>query len=233
MRPPRIKDCPGVDCPGAYRASNLPPDHPWADRLVPCACTLRRQADHLARQLPVEIRRMRFESFRANANTERAFTLAQQFAARPWDYKPFLTFVGPNRVGKTHLAAAITNDLLDRGEPTWFARVTTVLEDLRNGYDTGAYQSRLNTLMNASLLVLDDLGAEQTQAGDPFAVTWSQERLFQILDQRLLDQAPTVITTNRLPHMLSQRIASRLWDERHSVVVALDPNSDRRRKASR
>ena len=65
MRPPRILDCPGPDCPGAYRASNLPPDHPWADRLVPCACTLRRQADQLKRQLPAEIRRMRFESFRS------------------------------------------------------------------------------------------------------------------------------------------------------------------------
>ena len=143
----------------------------------------------------------------------------------------FSRFVGPNRIGKTHLAAAIVNDLLDRGEPIWFARVTTVLEDLRNGYDSGAYQQRLNTLIHAPLLVLDDLGAEQTQVGDPYAVTWSQERLFQIIDQRLLDQAPTVITTNRLPNMLAQRIASRLWDERHSVVVALDPGSDRRRKA--
>lgn len=233
MRPPRITECPGGDCPGAYLASNLPPDHPWADRLVPCCCTLRRQADQLAHQLPIEIRRMRFESFRSNANTERAFTLAQQFAAQPWDHKPFLTFVGPNRVGKTHLAAAIVNALLDSGEPIWFARVTTVLEDLRNGYDSGAYQARLNTLLHASLLVLDDLGAEQTQAGDPYAVTWSQERLFQIIDQRLLDQSPTVITTNRLPKMLPQRIASRLWDERHSVVVALDPGSDRQRKPDR
>ena len=78
-------------------------------------------------------------------------------------------------------------------------------------------------MQQAQLLVLDDLGAEQTQAGEPYAVTWSQDKLFQIIDHRLLHQLPTVITTNRLPALLSPRIGSRLWDERHGVVVALEP----------
>lgn len=222
MRPPRVLDCPGAECPGAYRAANLPPDHPWFGRLVPCVCTLRRLAQQIARTLPAEIRRMRFTAYQAAPNQRTALRLAEQFAADPWQGRALFTLIGPNRTGKTHLAAAIANALLDRGEPIWFARVPGLLDDLRNGYADDTYHQHLRLLQQAQLLVLDDLGAEQTQTGEPYAVTWSQDKLFQIIDHRLLQHLPTVITTNRLKAMLSPRIGARLWDERHGVVVALD-----------
>lgn len=222
MKPLRVTDCPGADCPGFYRAGNLPPEHPWFGRLVPCVCTLRRLAGQAARQLPAELRRMRFETYQAAPAQCLALRLAEQFAADPWQGKPLFTLIGPNRTGKTHLAAAITQALLARGEPIWFTRVPSWLDELRSGYADDTYHQRLVMLQQAQLLVLDDLGAEQTQAGEPYAVTWSQDRLFQIIDHRLLNQLPTVITSNCLPTMLSPRISSRLWDERHGVVVALE-----------
>ena len=223
MKPPRVIDCPGTNCPGFYRASNLPLDHPWVGRLVPCICALRRLAQQTAQHLPPEIRRMQFTTYQAAPNQRVALRLAEQFAADPWQGRPLFTLIGPNRTGKTHLAAAITNALLNRGEPVWFTRVPGLLDTLRSGYADDTYHQHLLMLQHAQLLVLDDLGAEQTQVGEPYAVTWSQDKLFQIIDHRLLHQLPTVITTNRLPALLSPRIGSRLWDERHGVVVALEP----------
>ena len=131
MKPPRVIDCPGTDCPGFYRASNLPPDHPWFGRPVPCMCALRRLAQQAAQQLPPELRRMTFTTYQAAPNQRVALRLAEQFAADPWQGRSLFTLIGPNRIGKTHLAAAITNALLERGEPIWFTGVPSLLDDLR------------------------------------------------------------------------------------------------------
>jgi DNA replication protein DnaC len=223
MKPPRILDCPGANCPGFYRASNLPPDHPWFGHPVQCQCALRRQAQQCTRLLPAELHRMTFAAFQAAPHQSRALRLAEQFAADPWQGRSLFTLIGSNRTGKTHLAAAIVNALLERGEPIWFMGVPALLDDLRNGYADNTYHQRLLAVQQAQLLVLDDLGADHTQSGEPYAVAWSHDKLFQIIDHRLLHQLPTIVTTNCLPVMLPPRIGRRLWDERHGTVVALEP----------
>ena len=223
MRPPRILDCPVDHCPGFYRAGNLPPDHPWFGRPVPCSCALRRQAQQCARLLPVELRRMTFATFQAAPHQGEALKFAQACAADPWQGPPLFTLIGPNRAGKTHLAAAITNALLERGEPIWFMGVPALLDDLRNGYADNTYHQRLLAVQQAQLLVLDDLGAEHTPAGEPYAVAWAHDKLFQIIDYRLLYQLPTIVTTNCLPDMLPPRLGRRLSDARHGMVVPLKP----------
>ena len=97
MRPPRVLDCPGDHCPGFYRASNLPPDHPWFGRPVPCSCALRRQAQQCIHLLPIELRRMTFATFQAAPHQGEALKFAQAFAADPWQGPPLFTLIGPNR----------------------------------------------------------------------------------------------------------------------------------------
>jgi DNA replication protein DnaC len=55
-----------------------------------------------------------------------------------------------------------------------------------------------NETLNADVLFLDDLGAQQ---GKP----WETERLFQILDRRLNSGLPTFVTTNLTPEELQRR----------------------------
>ena len=95
MKPLRVTDCPGADCPGFYRAGNLPPDHPWFGRLVPCVCALRRLAEQAARQLPAELRRMKFATYQAAPGQRLALRLAEQFAADPWQGKPISLLPSP------------------------------------------------------------------------------------------------------------------------------------------
>ncbi len=136
--------------------------------------------------------------------------------------------MGLNRCGKTHLAAAIVNALLDRGEPAYFEEVPSLLDWLRAGYGGKAgddFDSRLARVKDAPVLVLDDLGAEQQGRGE---VTWAQVTLYQIINHRLEHQLPTVFTTNlpfaptrECPVALPTRLAARLREKKISRVVSV------------
>jgi DNA replication protein DnaC len=231
MRPLRIPVCPlPGNCPGYYLPSNLPPDHPQANRLIPCACTLARLAAVIQTELPPAIRRMTFGVFRETDENRKALTVARQFADAIWEQtKYFLTLIGPNRKGKTHLAAAIVNSLLVRSELAQFESVPALLDYLRAGYGSQAnedFDQRLEKVKDAPVLVLDDLGAESGH-GEQYEVTWAQDKLYQIVDHRLIKELPTIFTTNLLPDMLPKRIASRLWDRQCGIVVAITAGDER------
>lgn len=229
MKHVRIKVCPQPGhCPGAYIATNLAPNHPQFGQVLPCACTRRRQADALKRLLPSRLRMMTFETFVVNNGNREAITIARRFATEPWTDKFLLTFVGPNQHGKTHLAVAILQALLDRGEPAYFENVPVLLDRLRGGYDDGQFWHTFDRAKRAPVLVLDDLGAEYGgRSNDPNGVTWAEDKLYQIIDQRVLYELPTIITTNLTRRMLPPRIAARLWNGRYAIVVAIAGVSDK------
>jgi DNA replication protein DnaC len=225
MKPLRVTVCPSPGyCPGFYLPANLPPDHPLAHQIIPCACTQAKRAAAIRAELPPTVVEMTFEAFCETGENRTALAVARRFAADPWEQgRDILTLIGPNRKGKTHLAAAIVNTLLDRGEPALFENVPELLDYLRAGYsqsDGQGFDKRFARIKDASVLVLDDLGAEANQDA-PASVTWAQDKLYQIIDHRLMWQLPTVVTSNLRPDMMSARIGSRLRDERHAIVVAI------------
>jgi DNA replication protein DnaC len=57
------------------------------------------------------------------------------------------------------------------------------------------FERRLAKIKNAPILALDDLGAEAGQ-NVPFEVSWAQDKAYQLLDHRLVEQLPTIVTTN-------------------------------------
>ena len=78
--------------------------------------------------------------------------------------------------------------------------------------------------------MLDDLGAEAGQSA-PFEVSWAQDKVYQILDHRLMEQLPTIVTTNLPLNKLPQRIASRLQDRRAARVIAITTGDKRTLRA--
>jgi len=208
----------------------VPRDHPLANQFVPCACTLARQADAIRAGLAPLLRAMTFETFQTEDGNRAAFERARQFASDPWGQGWYwLVLIGSNGRGKTHLAAAAVNALLARGEPARFENVAELLDYLRAGYGAQGdedFERRLAGIKDASILVLDDLGAEAGRAA-PFEVSWAHDKVYQILDHRLIGKQPTIVTTNLPLNRLPQRIASRLQDRRAARVIAIT-TGDRR-----
>lgn len=135
-----------------------------------------------------------------------ALRVAQEYAQT---LEGWLLLQGNYGSGKTHLAAAVGNERLNRGENVLFITSPDLLDHLRSTYSPSAehaYDETFDRVRNADLLILDDLGVENPSG-------WAQEKLFQLLNHRYSRRLPTVITTNVDLDMLDPRIRSRLLDD--------------------
>lgn len=154
-----------------------------------------------------------------------AYRAAVAFATEPRDC---LMLVGGPGLGKTHLLAGIANRLLTATEAArWpvYCVVPRLLDRLRSAYGeqgTGTGNTRyqadaesyLDRLVNADVLLLDDLGAERE-------TDWTRDRLYVLLDSRYRGRRPTAIASNLLPTALPDRLSSRLQDRARSVLVTM------------
>ena len=180
-----------------------------------------------------------FRSFllrsRENLKPEQRRSLrSAQEVAKVYAQEPqgWLVLTGPYGSGKTHLAAAIANFLVEKGEPVLFVAVADLLDHLRATFNPSSlitFDKAFGEVRNTPFLILDDLSSGS-------ATAWSQEKLFQLLDGRFDLGRPTVITVAKEAD-LHPRLKSRLFDRSHCLVVSLDVpgytgqrSSGRRRK---
>ena len=115
---------------------------------------------------------------------------AEKFVDNP---RGLFVLIGPSGVGKTHLAAAISNAWRALGQDDiMFVVVPDLLDHLRAAFSPQSpvsYDRRFDELKRTRLLVLDDLGTES-------ATPWAKEKLFQLLNYRYTAMLPTIITTS-------------------------------------
>jgi DNA replication protein DnaC len=172
---------------------------------------------------PELLKQMSFDSFdlagrgsdaQGRQTLQAAITFARAFAKNP---EGWLVLVGDSGSGKTHLAIAIANERLKRGEEIFFAFVPDLLDHLRYTFSPDSritYDELFDRIKQTSLLVLDDLGAQTSSA-------WATEKLYQIIVHRHNAKLPTIITTRAIPMDPQDPIASRLADARFVTVVPI------------
>lgn len=223
-------DCPICGGMGFYK-KDVPIDDPDFGKAIPCTCVESKLLQHRKRQMNAlgtleVLDEMTFETFLPDGialTPERkrslhdAYDAARLFAAQP---QGWLLLTGSFGVGKTHLAAAIGNEVTDRGGRPLFVLVPDLLDHLRASFSPNSeepFDELFERLKDSPLLILDDLGAES-------ATPWAQEKLFQLLNHRYLRRLPTVITTNRPLDAFEPRLRSRLKDQylvvrRHIMAI--------------
>jgi DNA replication protein DnaC len=159
-----------------------------------------------------------------------AYDKARAFAENPRDW---LLITGTYGCGKTHLAAAIANYRVTRGDPALFVAVPDLLDYLRDTFNpqsTLTFYEQFVEVRRVPLLILDDLGTES-------ATPWAREKLYQIFDYRYNARLPTVITTARWTKEIDPRLATRMLDPSRCTPAPITAPAYRggapRRKAAR
>jgi DNA replication protein DnaC len=214
---------PGSICPickgAGFVYADVPVGHPDFGKAVPCRCTReesnKERLNRLQRYSNLGLlTRFTFDNLPPGGRVDdpvsqeqfrQAYEAARAFAVDP---EGWLILVGSSGSGKTHLAAAITNERLNRGYPAFYITAPDLLYRLRSTFSPDSempYGEFFEQVRNAPLLVLDDLG---TQA----STQWAKEKLDQVLTHRFNSELPTVIATITPVEQLEDRMRTRLTD---------------------
>lgn len=133
-----------------------------------------------------------------------------------------LLFIGRAGTGKTYLASCMANEIEQKGYSVIFTSAFK-FNDICLNYHTSFTPNRadgLNALLEADLLVIDDLGTES------ILKNVTSEYLFTVINERMVSKKHTFITTNLLSLDLqkrySERTASRLFADRVCMTIPLD-----------
>lgn len=99
-----------------------------------------------------------------------------------------ILFYGDVGTGKSFLACAIANALLEKLVSVSVTNFPRILNTLQGSFDDER-QRRIDRLQSYSLLVIDDLGVERDTA-------YSVEQVYNVIDTRARSGKPLIVTTN-------------------------------------
>ncbi len=206
---------------------------------VPCEC----RADDIAKarraaaRIPERYRNCRLQNFKDlhNESLKKAKAIAKRWVDHWPAVEAGLLITGPVGVGKTHLAVAILNELVDtKGATALFCDFSDLLDRIQASFGKGSEESQDDIVApyrDAELLVLDELGARRPS-------DWVREVLYGLLNTRYNRRRLTILTTNfddepdgRGSETLEVRVGapvrSRLWEM--CQLVTIDAEDFRRK----
>ena len=171
---------------------------------VACKCDREIEKQKKRREKQMEIERLKrtcfnsmrewsytFENYQGEEN--QSLMIAKNFVE---DYEKMkkenigLLFYGSVGSGKTYLACSIANSLIEQYQISVkirnFAQIINELQKSSFDFDKNAY---IESLVNTSVLILDDLGIERD-------TSYAKEQVYNIVNNRYLKHKPTIFTTN-------------------------------------
>ena len=150
-----------------------------------------------------------FENFIKGPSNQFAYAAAQAVAANPSGaYNPLFIY-GPSGLGKTHLALAIADAVLENGHDVLYTSAAALAAQLgREHFNYTTNDEWLAACQEADLLILDDLGTEYIT---PLTISV----LYELINTRMLTERPTIYTTNItdtsvLTARYTEKVASRI-----------------------
>jgi DNA replication protein DnaC len=161
---------------------------------------------HLTRSsnIPRRYRNATLESFNPKDNP-RALEIAKKFVINFSEDKGLL-LTGPVGTGKTHLACAIANALLNKLYSVYFGNVVDIMSFIRGTYnrDSSLTEEEAVNIMTkeVDLFIIDDLGKENN-------TEYTLSMLYQLINRVYENEKPIIITTNFNSIELARKLGER------------------------
>lgn len=187
---------------------------------IKCSCLVQEEAKNrwFISGLSPEQERQTFQTFslewydekdRYRHHMERCLAFAEDvIEGQPTENLLIYGHVG---TGKTHLCSAIANYVLEAGESVIYLKVSRLLDLIReykyslDRDEQNLHNRFIESLYHVKLLVMDDLGTESL-------TDFAREQLFLLLDERLNNYLPWVISSNLEPNEIGQYYQARISD---------------------
>ena len=181
--------------------------------------------------IPARFRNRDFTAYHVETDAQkRALRFCQAYADRfATSVRPKgagLVLCGGVGTGKTHLAAAIANQVIAEGFTALFIGVAAAVRRVKDSWRKESdvtEQQAIDGFLSPDLLILDEVGVQ-------FGSETEKLFLFEIINGRYEEMLPTVLISNLGKTELADYVGSRVMDrmqEGGGAVVAFDWESHR------
>lgn len=139
---------------------------------------------------------------------QKIFNYARDYAENFSFDSDNIVMTGDTGLGKTHLSLAIANVVIQKGFNVLYDSTINILWNIeREHFSYERSSNVLEAVLDADLLILDDLGTEQE-------TKFYNSMIYNIINTRLIKHKPTIISTNLDKKDISARyggkVASRI-----------------------
>lgn len=133
-----------------------------------------------------------FNNFKVTDVNKKEVAIAKDYANKCInnEQENGLIITGNSGVGKTHLAASISNELIEKDKLVLMGRLTSLLDMIKETFkDNSKSENELIELFsNVDMVVIDDLGTEKISS-------WALDKLYTIIENRNENKLSIIITT--------------------------------------
>lgn len=157
--------------------------------------------------------RRTFDTFQVTKENQRAILACKRYADNFREKMPNdnddpgrngLFITGPKGTGKTHMAAAIANQLMQEGTGVICMTMIDLLDRIKQTFAQrrqweASEGDVLNTYKEVPLLIIDDMGKEPP-------TEWAVSKIYAIINARYEAYLPTIVTTNYSDSELVKRL---------------------------
>ncbi|RJQ25085.1 MAG: AAA family ATPase [Peptococcaceae bacterium] len=202
---------------------NIDPGGNTISKIKPCPDCNAQKLAHRAKfqtQLEGDLKLKTFANYSISPHNQAAYNAAIEFCRYP---RHWLTLWGEYGPGKTHLLAAIVNQLAGQANAKYFT-MPDLVSQYRNSVGMGVVEEFYERISRIGILVIDEIDKADLKG-------WTREQTYRLFDYRYRNQDTlgTVLAMNVSPDVIDDDLSylfSRMKDS-HCRVVYLGGGDNR------